>query len=25
LLDAMKPLNERVYALADYFDRTVIK
>jgi hypothetical protein len=25
LLDAMKPLNERVYALADYFDRTVIQ
>jgi hypothetical protein len=21
-LDAMKPLNERVYTLADYFDRT---
>lgn len=24
LLDAMKPLNERVYSLADYFDRTAV-
>ena len=25
LLDGMKPLNDRVYSLADYFDRTVIQ
>jgi hypothetical protein len=25
LLDAMKPLNERVYILADYFDRTAVQ
>jgi hypothetical protein len=25
LLEAMKPLNDRVYALADYFDQTAVK